>query len=147
MKGADPKSSGTEEERTRIVPIMVFVDPNCNQCIKLVEALHRKGFQCNVLDVYARASKKYLTWYGEAISRSIEEKGDYNPIPKFDGYDESYDHIDWDEVRPPFSHPVMLTPEGFYLYPDLFLDYDVRGSTVDEELLDRIMAILTSIWN
>jgi glutaredoxin len=74
MKGADPKSSGTE--RTRIVPIMVFVDPNCNQCIKLVEALHRKGFQCNVLDVYARASKKYLTWYGEAISRSIEEKGD-----------------------------------------------------------------------
>lgn len=147
MEKVDADWPETAERRLRIVPIMVFVDPKCHQCIRLVEVLDRKGFECNVLDVNAASSKKFLKRYSDALASASEQPERTDPHPVLDLSDSSYDDIDWNKVHLPFSHPVLLTPEGFYVYPDFFRDHAVNGSTVDEELLDQIMIFLVRIWN
>jgi hypothetical protein len=67
--------------------------------------------------------------------------------PELDLSDSSYDDIDWDKVPLPFYHPVLLTPEGFYVHDDLFLDCGCKVPQVNEELLDKIMISLVRIWN
>ncbi|MBC7085472.1 MAG: hypothetical protein H5T43_03790 [Methanomethylovorans sp.] len=136
-----------EERRLRIVPVMVFVDPKCYQCFKLVEALERKGFECNVINVHNASSKKFLTQYRDAISSSQEYSDKCNPHPELDLSDSTYNNIDWDKVPLPFYHPVLLTPEGFYVYDDLFLECEGNDSKVNEDLLNQIMVFLVRMWN